>query len=603
MGQRAPFDLVIRGGRWFDGTGAPGAVADVGVRGGVIAAVAPTVPTEGCPQVVPAAGMWVLPGFVDVHTHYDAEVLVDPGLGESVRHGVTTVVMGSCSLSTVLSGPEDAADMFSRVEAVPYEHVLGALQAHRTWSSPATYVQALEALPLGPNVASFLGHSDLRAHVMGLGRSVDPAVVPTPAELGRMAALLTDALDAGFLGLSTMTTRLDKLGGERFRSRPLPSTHATWGEYRRLNRILRRRGRVLQSAPDARMPLNVVLFLAASIGLGRRALRTSLLVAADAKSIPGGQWTGRAVALHNRLLRSDVRLQHLPVPFELYSDGIDLPVFEELGAGAAALHLRDELQRNQLMADPDYRRAFRRQYDRRLAPGLWHKDFHDAEIVACPDASVVGRTFGSLADERGEHPVDTFLDLLVEHGGGNLRWRTTVANHRPTVLDRMAADPGVQLGFSDAGAHLRNMAFYNFGLRLLRRVRDAEALGRPFLSLEAAVHRLTGELGQWFGLPAGTLRVGDRADLVVVDPRGLDASVEAYHEAPLDGFGGLRRMVRRNDSAVEATCVAGQVVFRRGVFADGYGRSRRTGQFLRAGTAQCRVPGTATTLAGKGRQP
>ena len=101
-------------------------------------------------------------------------------------------------------------------------------------------------------------------------------------------------------------------------------------------------------------------------------------------------------------------------------------------------------------------------------------DFFDAEITECPDASVIGKTFGQVGVDRGGvHPVDAFLDLVVEYGD-KVRWRTTISNHRPEVLDRFAADPGVQLGFSDAGAHLRNMAFYNFGLRLLRRVRDAD---------------------------------------------------------------------------------------------------------------------------------
>ncbi|MGH9275477.1 MAG: amidohydrolase family protein, partial [Acidimicrobiales bacterium] len=408
-----PFDLVVRRGRWFDGTGAPSAVRDIGIRDGVVVAVSEApLPTDGCAEVIDADGMWVLPGLVDIHTHYDAEVLVNPGLGESVRHGVTTVVMGSCSLSTVLSGPEDSADLFSRVEAVPYDHVIGALEREQTWSTPQEYVDALERLPLGPNVSCFLGHSDLRAHVLGLGPSVDPTVRPTEDQLARMEQVLDEALDAGLLGLSTMTTKLDKVGGTRHRSRPLPSTHATWGEFRRLNRVLRRRGRVLQSAPDARMPLNVLQFLKESSGLGRRALKTSLLVAADPKSVPGGVHAGRAVELGNRLLRASVRLQHLPVPMELYADGIDLPVFEELGAGRAALHLLDELERAELMGDDAFRRRFRRQYENRLMPGMWHKDLYDAEIVACPDASVVGRTFGAVADDRHVHPVDAFFDLL-----------------------------------------------------------------------------------------------------------------------------------------------------------------------------------------------
>jgi N-acyl-D-aspartate/D-glutamate deacylase len=106
--------------------------------------------------------------------------------------------------------------------------------------------------------------------------------------------------------------------------------------------------------------------------------------------------------------------QVLPVPFELYSDGIDLPVFEEFGAGTAALHLKDQLERNKLLADPEYRHRFRTSFDRRkLGPTLWHRDFHDAKIVECPDETLVGKSFGQIADERGIHPLDAFLDVLV----------------------------------------------------------------------------------------------------------------------------------------------------------------------------------------------
>ncbi len=344
----------------------------------------------------------------------------------------------------------------------------------------------------------------------------------------------------------------------------------------------RRRGRVLQSAPDAQNPTNVLSFFRESRGWGRSALRTSLLVAADPKSVPGGGYSYAAIDALNRIFKADLKLQHVPAPFELYSGGIDLPVFEELGAGREALHLQDELARAELMADDTYRDTFRRQL-RWSRPGLWHRDLYDAEIVACPDESVVGRSFGAVADERGIHPLDAFLDLLVEHGGNNVRWRTTVANHRPEMLERIAGSPSVQIGFSDAGAHLRNMAFYNSGLHLLRRVRDAERDGHPFMSVERAVHRLTGELSDWFGLDAGHLRLGDRADVVIVDPEHLDDTIDDYHEAPMPYFGGLSRMVRRNDDTVRTTLVAGEVVFEDGAFAPGFGRSRRTGTFLRAG--------------------
>ncbi|WP_135459044.1 amidohydrolase family protein [Mycobacterium sp. DL99] len=583
------YDVIVRNGLWFDGTGAPPQVRTLGIRDGVVAAVSATPLDESdCPDVIDAGGKWVLPGFVDVHTHYDAEVLLDPGLRESVRHGVTTVLLGMCSLSTVYADTEDAADLFSRVEAVPRQFVLGALQQHKTWSGPAEYVKVIDELPLGPNIASLLGHSDLRASVLGLDRATTRGVTPTDAELETMAAKLDEALEAGMLGMSGMDAAIDKLDGDRFRSRALPSTFATWRERRRLIKVLRKRGRMLQSAPSTAKAYEALNFFLESSGLfGRRqGVRMSLLVSADAKSAPVAVHVlGPGIRLLNRLLGAKVRFQHLPVPFELYSDGIDLPVFEEFGAGTAALHLKDQIERNKLLADPEYRRRFRKSFDRRvLGPTLWHRDFHDATIVECPDKTLIGKSFGQIADERGIHPLDAFLDVLVDNGERNVRWTTIVANNRPKYLDRLATDPSVHMGFSDAGAHLRNMAFYNYPVKLLKRVRDAQLGGRPFMSTEHAVHRLTAEVADWFGVSAGTLRQGDRADFVVIDPAGLNDSVEAYHEESVPFYGGLSRMVNRNDDAVVATAVNGQVVFRNGQFRDGYGESVKSGHYLRAGT-------------------
>jgi N-acyl-D-aspartate/D-glutamate deacylase len=582
------YDVIIRDGSWFDGTGSAPRTRSLGIRDGVVAAVsAGPLDETGCPEVIDAAGKWIMPGFIDVHTHYDAEVLLDPGLRESVRHGVTTVLLGNCSLSTVYANSEDAADLFSRVEAVPREYVYGALNSNRTWSTAAEYIDAIDALPLGPNVASLLGHSDLRTAVLGLDRATDGTAKPSDAELEKMAALLDEALEAGVLGMSGMDAAIDKLDGDRFRSRALPSTFATWRERRRLINVLRKRGRMLQSAPDVENPASALMFfLTSSRMLGRRnGVRMSLLVSADAKSMPLAVHVfGFGTRVLNAFLGSSVRFQHLPVPFELYSDGVDLPVFEEFGAGTAALHLRDQLERNELLADKSYRRRFRREFDRRkLGPSLWHRDFHDAMIVECPDKSLIGKSFGTIAEERGLHPLDAFLDVLVENGERNVRWTTIVANHRPKQLNKLAADSSVHMGFSDAGAHLRNMAFYNFGVRMLKRTRDAYRAGAPFLSTERAVHRLTGELAEWFGIDAGTLREGDRADFVVIDPAGLNESVDGYYEEEVPFYGGLRRMVNRNDEAVVATGINGAVVFRKGQFRDGYGQSVKSGRYLRAG--------------------
>jgi N-acyl-D-aspartate/D-glutamate deacylase len=583
------YDVIIKGGRWFDGTGAASGTRHLGIRDGRVEVVSETPLDEtGCNEVVDAAGQWVLPGMVDIHTHYDVEVLEQPELVESLRHGVTTILIGSCSLSTIHVDPTTAGDLFGRVEAIPRRHVIESLEDKKTWSSAKEYVAALEALPLGPNLAAFIGHSDLRAAEMGLDRATRKDVRPTESELTTMQAHLKEALDEGFVGMSAQELMFDKLDGDTCRSRTLPSTYAAGKERRRLNSLLRERGRVLQGGPDiasvksiASMTLNTLPIGRRGAKRGRKNLKTSLLSAADIKANPAlVQIMGPIAAIMNSM-GGDFRWQHLPVPFEVYADGIDLVIFEEFGSGAAALHLSDAVERNALLQDEDYRRQFRKDYDAKFGMRVWHRDFFDAEIVDCPDDTVIGKTFGQVGLDRGGlHPVDAFLDLVVEHGT-KVRWRTTISNHRPKYLEKLGRSPGVQIGFSDAGAHLRNMSFYNFGLRFLRRVYDAERAGRAFMTLEHAVHRLTGELGEWYSIDAGHLRVGDRADLVVIDPAHLDSSLDDYAEAPVAAYDNLPRMVNRNDDAVTAVLVNGEWVFGKGVASATLGKER-TGQFLRA---------------------
>ncbi|MGV1086351.1 MAG: N-acyl-D-amino-acid deacylase family protein [Mycobacterium sp.] len=591
------YDTIIRNGRWFDGTGAPSAVRNIGIIDGRIATITPHPLDEtGCPQVVDATGKWVLPGMVDIHTHYDVEVLGGPALPESVRHGVTTVLVGSCSLSAVHVGGEDAGNLFGRVEAIPREHVINAIDEGKTWRNAEEYIAALESRPLGPNVASFIGHSDMRTATMGLDRATRKDTRPTSGEQAEMERMLAEALEAGFLGMSSQQLLFDKIDGETCRSRTLPSTYAKPRELRRLKSLLRRKRRVLQSGPDITNPVNLLSQVAQSLPVLRDKLKTSLLSAADIKANPFAIAALGPVARFVNRFGADFRWQHLPVPFEVYADGIDLVVFEEFGSGAAALHLRDEIERNALLRDEDYRRQFRKEYDSKFGVRVWHRDFFDAEIVACPDESVVGKSFGQVGLDRGGlHPVDAFLDLVLEHGT-KVRWRTTISNHRPEVLKKLARDEGIQMGFSDAGAHLRNMAFYNFGLRLLRHVRDAERAGKPFMTIERAVHRLTGELADWYDIDAGHLRISDRADLVVVDPEMLDSRLDDYAESPVPQYADMPRMVNRNDAAVNLVLIGGRTVVRDGVPTDLLGTTR-TGSFLRAGTRTAAMSSTDKELA------
>ncbi|MFI8976437.1 amidohydrolase family protein [Nocardia asteroides] len=580
------YDLVVQNGIWFDGSGRPPRVADLGVRDGVIVEISTgSLATDGVETVIDARGRWVVPGFIDIHTHYDAEMLVSPALTESIRHGVTTAVIGNCSLTTILASNVECADIFSRVEAVPREAVIRVLEENRTWSGPAEYAKTVDELNLGLNIAAFLGQSDMRVHVMGMDRAVDEKARPTDAELQRMVEILEEALDAGFLGLSSTTNWIDKLDGDRYRSRSLPSTFVRGKEFRALNAVLRRRDRILQSTPRISLNPNIAkFFLAAGSRFKQGRLKVSLLAAADSKAYPPLiYFMLHGAPVMNRLLKGDFRWQHLPVPFTVYADGIDLVVFEEFGSGAAALDIKDQLERDDLLRSEEYRRWFRRDYENKFSPKIWHRDLFDAVIVDCPDHTLIAKSFGQIGKERGIHPVDAFLDLVVEYGK-DIRWRTTIANDRPKYLDKLAANKSVHMGFGDAGAHLRNMAFYNYHLRLLERVKSAQHKPSPFLTLERAVHRLTAELADWYNLDAGHLRVGDRADIAIIDPERLDQTVHGLAEQEMPEYGGLHRMVNRDNGAVAATIVAGRVVYRDGEFADGLGESWGPGRFLPAAT-------------------
>ena len=571
---------LVRGGTVFDGSGTPGRRADVLIEGERVTTIGRGLRAEPGVEVIDADGCWVTPGFIDLHTHYDAEVELDPTLTESVRHGVTTVLVGSCGLSFAVGTPEDLADMFCRVEGVPRAEVLPLLEQRLDWSDPAGYLDHLDGLPLGPNVTSLLGHSAIRAHVMGLGRSLDAATTPTPAELDRMATMVDEALDAGYLGLSINTLPWDKMDGDRFRSRPTPSVFAGWHEYRQLAGILRRRGALLQGVPDISGRWNVLLFLAVASGVGRRPLRTQIISMVDTRANRGlHRVIGGVTSAGRRLARADVRLQSLPCVFDLFTDGLENPVIEEIGAGTEALHLAPG-DRSELLREAGFRTRFRSQWTDRWRGRAYHRDLAEARVVSCPDPSLDGRTFAEIGAERGVDAVDAFLDLQAEHGN-DLRWYTVVGNDRPDELAWIVDHPQTLIGFSDAGAHLRNMAFYNFPLQLLRLVRDRAAEGRPVMGLGRAVHRLTGELADQLGIDAGRLAPGRRADLVVVDPEGLDGRLDEVAEAPMPGIDGVQRLVRRNDGAVRAVVVAGRLAWDGTATAEGFGRSPGFGRVLR----------------------
>lgn len=576
------YDVIIKNGMYFDGSKKAGQLRHVGISNGRIATVSETALDESnADKVIDATDRWVTPGFIEPHSHYDAEIIAAPELAESVRHGVTTVMTGICSISMVCADAEDCSDLFTRVEAVPRDQVLPLLHKMKSWRSPQEFRSFFESHPLGPNLAPFIGHSDIRVRAMGLERSVQN-IKPTEQELQSMETMLEDALDAGFLGLSTMTTKLDRMDGDRAWAAPLPSTFARWSEYRRLHKILRRRGRILQSAPDAIGKVNIVAFFLAAMGWFRKSLKMTLLTVLDLKSMPRMHVLGPIAGwMANNILRANFRWQFLPSPFVIWAYGLDFNSFGEL---ADARILRDVKNPEDMYAEaakPGFRDIMRRNMKAMLAGGLWHREFADAWIVKCPDQSLVGKNFAEIGRERGKDSVDTFLDLALEYKD-EMRWGVQFAGERTDVMRKLCKNKQVHIGFADSGAHLENLASYNFPLCMLKYVRDAELEGNAFMDYGHAIHRLTGELADWYGIDAGHIREGDRADLNVINPRGLGAEVFKQQDGDFPAFD-MVRLVNRNDDAVDAVFINGNLAYsKEGGHAADLGKAKHYGQFLPA---------------------
>lgn len=567
-----PHDIVIRNGKVYDGLGSVPVNADVAISGGKVTEVAPKIAGQAA-QEVDAAGKWVTPGFLDIHTHYDAEIEAMPGLEESIRHGVTTVIMGNCSLSAAMGSEEDLLDIFCRVENLPKELLTEWLGGKITWRTLAGYYDHLETLPMGPNVASFLGHSNVRFSVMGLERSLN-CHKPTDDELNQMKRHVAEAVDAGYLGLSIDLLPWHRMANAPHKGISIPSQQARPAEYRALANVLREKEAVLQATPNALQKQTIMLLFELSAGRFRKPLRTTIVAALDAKTnrrVHRMATVGATVV--NTLLGGNLRFQALAEPFLMFGDGPIIPFFEELPSGARLITASDA-ERRTLLRDKTFREEFRADW---LADDnkLFHCNLDDMNIVACPDAAVVGKTFGQVARERKVDPVECLLDLLAEHDLA-IRWSSEAANDRPSARKHLLGHKYTLPGFNDSGAHNRNMAFQDGALQMLRQAAEDPA----WISIEKAVQRLTSEPAEWLGLKGiGTIAKGKQADIAVIDPTKLSSNLGAPVEHKDDRVGHMR-VVKRSDGVVKQVVVNGKMAFDDGAFSPTLG-TERFGRLLR----------------------
>jgi N-acyl-D-aspartate/D-glutamate deacylase len=556
------FDVLVRGGLVVDGTGVPGTVADVGIDDGRITAIG-DLSESGATQVIDATGLVVAPGFIDVHTHYDAQVLWDPWVSPSPLHGVTTIIGGNCGFSIAPLAADDAGyvqELMAVVEGIP----LAALQSGAPWDwhSFGEWLTRIDG-HVAVNAAFLVGHSTLRRAAMG-PRSVEGAA--TADDVAAMVVLLDEALGSGALGLSSGWDNVHTDGD----GNPVPSRTAV-----ALSTVVGRHpGTTLGFFPHMgplprdRMELMVDMSLAAN-----RPLNWNLLGSMSPVEIYEQQLEACDLATSRGAI---VRALALPDFLRLRANNLldTLPGFHDLLA-------LDEPGRRAAVADPATRARLKATIDAaatsdRAALTSWDL-LEIAEARSADSEAMVGRSIAEVAAERGLDPVDVLLDLVVTE-------RLPLTVMLPTIVPSLGSsdagwerraeiwhDPRVLLGGSDAGAHLDLMCHANYPTVLLGQA----VRRRGLLPLEDAVHLLTDAPAQLFGLrERGRIAEGWHADLVVFDPSTVDSGpANARWDLP----GGGERLYAES-VGVQHVLVGGHEVVHEGAFTGALpGRVLRSG--------------------------
>ncbi|MFT8717822.1 N-acyl-D-amino-acid deacylase family protein [Acetobacter sp.] len=607
-------ETVYRNALFFDGLGTAPIEADVLIRDGVVAGIGRNLRVSDDAAEVPCDGLWLMPGLLDLHTHLDLEVELTPGLPEVVRHGTTTVLIGNCSIGITYGnqrreGEDPIVDCFARVENIP-KTVLEKVASRCDWSSSKDYLSHLEAQPLGVNIAPLLPHSMVRIQVMGLHESVSRK--PEKHELRQMNDLVEMAMSEGYIGLSTDALPFHFLANAPHKKNKIPTQYTEFSELKRLLSVVRKYGRVWQATPPKDDIVAAIrCFLLTSARLYGRALKTTVLAALDLRTNQSAYRLCLLLAtiLNGRLLKGAFNFQALSGSFRIWSDGAINPIADEIPELRALneLELDDREGRLRILKNPIWQKSFRRMWMAgkkgfsrarimrllRLEDIVVTRRLTDMRVVTSPLQSWVGETLeepyqrlrrwqasggktGALNREEDEFfrtfpdPVEDdalFLIHLLCEWDTDLRWETVVANNDPDVVRKLLFHRYTLPGFNDSGAHLANIAFYDGNLRTLK-IAQKEGL----LRVAEAVRRMTSLPARFLGLDVGTLRLGARADLCVVDPAALARwnPEQTYHTMRRKELGCLE-MINRPEGVVREVMLGGKCAWRDGAFSDDFG--------------------------------
>ena len=612
------WDLIVRNAKVFDGSGRPGRQGDIAVKNGKIAALGGRLPTSSTKTIHDADGLWLTPGLLDIHTHEDLEAELDPGLPEVVRHGTTSVIVGNCSIGLAFGAQRNEhqdpiVDCFARVENIP-KSVLAKTADKAVWSKPKEYLEHLDELPLSANMAPFLPHSMLRIEVMGLQDSINRQ--PTGTELLRMTGILEEALEDGYMGMSTDGLPLHFLANEPNLEKRIPTQYASFAEYKALTDVLRKHDRVWQMTPATDDGLLTTrLFMLSSGRIYGKPLKVTALAAID--SVNNRMNKSRALLFTNMLntkfLQGSFRMQALSAPFRIYSEGAVSPLAEAdpLLRRLIATELEDVAKRREILSEPEFVEAFREMWQRgksgfnlahlrrilRIETEFLTRDLNDMVVYRCVVTVWLDKSMAWIyqryvawlglaeiiedAEElhafaaMGKNIADEaeFFLALLYHFDRDLHWHYVAANKDPEVIKQLLLHPNLLPGFNDSGAHVTNMAFFDGNLRALKiGLEDSEEVFSHMVS------RLTQEPADFFGLDVGRLEVGGRADMALFNPTNLakydgEASVQYQYRDVFD----CHQLVNRSDGVVGGVFVGGECVWQGDQFTEVHGKKSLAG--------------------------
>ena len=544
------YDLVIENGTVVDGSGAPGFAADVGIQNGHIAAIGRI--TDKARQTIDAEGHVVAPGFVDGHTHMDAQVFWDPIGSCSCYHGVTSVVMGNCGF-TLAPCRESEADLvfrnLERAEDIAREAMLAGI-AWR-WETYPEYLDVLDSVPKGINYAGYMGHSALRTYVMGQRAFEEEA---TEDEIKRMASIAEQAVRAGALGFTTSRSPNHQTSDHK----PVASRLASWDEVRTIVNAIGRTGagmfeiageavgrdpekirdyhqRLKTLAVESGVPVTWGLFA------NRRAPEVwrSYLGLLDEVAEAGGQMFAQ---VHSRALNVIYTFEsHLPFDtWEVWRDVRKLPLAEQKA------RLADPALKAKLVEAASKPSEHHKRYGTTVNPPDWNWVF----VMAGTDGR--DQSIADLAAARGIPPAQLMIDRALEEDFKTL-FRMPINNENDADVIEMMKHPHSVVTFSDSGAHVSQIMDSSLQTNVFSQwVREREAL-----TVEQAVRMVTAEPAARWGLrDRGLLRAGMAADVTVFDPHTIAPNMpEIVHDLPA----GAKRF-KQTATGIRATVVNGEVL-------------------------------------------